>query len=243
MRRLLLHGDQPVRLGSRALEILIALVERPGELVGKNELMARVWPRTFVEDGNLKVQVAGLRRALGDRRGSNRYLATNSRAGLSLCRSGSPHRGAKSGAAGRRSAHAQSASASHARDRPQRQGGALPAQLLRCRFITIVGPGGIGKSTVALAVAEGLIEGYDHGVRFVDLAQIRDPLQVLGALVDALGLEIRSDDPIPELIAPLQGKAMLLVLDNCEHVIETTAPLAARILKGRPGRPDPGDQP
>jgi DNA-binding winged helix-turn-helix (wHTH) protein len=73
-RRLLLHGDQPVRLGSRALEILIALVERPGELVGKNELMARVWPRTFVEEGNLKVQVAGLRRALGDRRGSNRYL-------------------------------------------------------------------------------------------------------------------------------------------------------------------------
>ena len=75
-RRLLLHGDRPVRLGSRALEILIALVERPGELVGKNELIARVWPRTFVEEGNLKVQVADLRRALGDRRGSNRYLAT-----------------------------------------------------------------------------------------------------------------------------------------------------------------------
>ena len=56
-----------------------------------------------------------------------------------------------------------------------------------------------------------------------------------GALVDALGLEIRSDDPIPELIASLQGKAMLLVLDNCEHVIETAAPLAARILRGAPG--------
>ncbi len=67
---------RPVRLGSRALEILIALVERPGELVSKNELMARVWPSTFVEEGNLKVQVAGLRRALGDSRGSNRYLAT-----------------------------------------------------------------------------------------------------------------------------------------------------------------------
>jgi predicted ATPase len=84
--------------------------------------------------------------------------------------------------------------------------GALPAQLPGRRFITIVGPGGIGKSTVALAVAEGLIEGYDHGVRFVDLAQIRDPLQVPGALVDALGLEIRSDDPIPELIASLQAR-------------------------------------
>ena len=71
-RRLLLHGDQPVRLGSRALEILIALVERPGELVTKAELMARAWPSTFVEEGNLKVQVAGLRRALGDSRGGDR---------------------------------------------------------------------------------------------------------------------------------------------------------------------------
>ena len=75
-RRLLLQAGRPVRLGSRALEILIALVEHPGELVSKSELMARVWPDTFVEDGNLKVQVAGLRRALGDSGGSNRYLAT-----------------------------------------------------------------------------------------------------------------------------------------------------------------------
>ena len=75
-RRLLLQGDQRVRLGSRALEILIALVERPGELVTKPELMARVWPSTFVEEGNLKVQVAGLRRALGDSRGNDRYLLT-----------------------------------------------------------------------------------------------------------------------------------------------------------------------
>ena len=63
-----------MRLGSRALEILIALVERPGELVTKTELMARVWPSTFVEEGNLKVQVAGLRPALGDSRGSDRHL-------------------------------------------------------------------------------------------------------------------------------------------------------------------------
>ncbi len=235
MRRLLLHGDQPVRLGSRALEILIALVERPGELVGKNELMARVWPRTFVEDGNLKVQVAGLRRALGDRRGSNRYLATIPGQGYRfvapVVRTGEPSPAPRAAAP---RMHNLPAPVTRVIDRSDRVG-ALPAQLLRCRFITIVGPGGIGKSTVALAVAEGLIEGYDHGVRFVDLAQIRDPLQVLGALVDALGLEIRSDDPIPELIAPLQGKAMLLVLDNCEHVIETTAPLAARILRGAPG--------
>src|ERR1700722_20490150 len=76
-RRLLLFGDEPVRLGSRALDILIVLVERPGELVGKHELMARVWRGTFVEEGNLQVQVGALRRALGDGRGGRRYIATS----------------------------------------------------------------------------------------------------------------------------------------------------------------------
>jgi DNA-binding winged helix-turn-helix (wHTH) protein len=75
-QQLLLRAGRRVHLGSRALEVLVALVGRPGELVGKAELMARVWPDTVVEEGNLKVQVAGLRRALGDGRGGDRYLAT-----------------------------------------------------------------------------------------------------------------------------------------------------------------------
>jgi len=76
-QRLLLEDDNPVRVGSRALDILTALVERPGELVGKLELMARVWRGTFVEEGNLKFQVGALRRALGDGRGGRRYIATS----------------------------------------------------------------------------------------------------------------------------------------------------------------------
>jgi DNA-binding winged helix-turn-helix (wHTH) protein len=75
-QRLLLEGDKPVRLGSRALDILMALVERAGQVVAKNELVARVWPNTFVEEGNLKFQVGELRRTLGDGHGANRYLAT-----------------------------------------------------------------------------------------------------------------------------------------------------------------------
>ena len=73
-QRLLLKAGNPVRVGSRALDILIALVERPGEIVSKTELMARVWPNTFVEDGNLKVHVAALRRTLRDGQDGNRYL-------------------------------------------------------------------------------------------------------------------------------------------------------------------------
>jgi DNA-binding winged helix-turn-helix (wHTH) protein len=73
-QRLLLCADNAVPLGSRALDILIALVERPGELLGKDELMARVWPNTFVEPANLTVHVAALRRALGDGRDGNRFI-------------------------------------------------------------------------------------------------------------------------------------------------------------------------
>src|ERR1700749_1828439 len=75
-RRLLLDGDRPVRLGGRAFDILTALVERPGEVVGKEQLIARAWPQTFVEDANLKIQVSALRRALGDGQAGNRYVVT-----------------------------------------------------------------------------------------------------------------------------------------------------------------------
>src|SRR3989442_13089040 len=75
-QRLLLEGDRPVRLGSRAFDILAALVERAGEVVGKEELIARAWPQTFVEEANLKIQVSALRRALADGQGGHRLIAT-----------------------------------------------------------------------------------------------------------------------------------------------------------------------
>jgi DNA-binding winged helix-turn-helix (wHTH) protein len=75
-QRLLLEGDTPVRLGSRAFDILAALVERAGEVVGKEQLIARAWPQTFVEESNLKIQMSALRRALGDGQRGNRYVLT-----------------------------------------------------------------------------------------------------------------------------------------------------------------------
>src|SRR5689334_9748743 len=73
-RRLLLEAEQPVRLGSRALEILIALAERPAQLLTKNELLARAWPSTHVVEGNLKFQIAAVRRALGDGSDGRRFI-------------------------------------------------------------------------------------------------------------------------------------------------------------------------
>jgi predicted ATPase len=230
-RRVLLEGEKPVRLGSRAFDILVALVERGGELVSKDELMARVWPGIFVDESNLKVQIAGLRRVLGDRRGSNRYLATISGRGYRFV---APVTIAEVLPTPAERAHNLPAPIARMIDRTDAMA-ALAAQLQRHRLVTIVGPGGIGKTTVALAAARGLLGAYEHGIGFVDLAPVVDPRFVPSALADALGPDIGSDHSTRGLIAALRGKPMLLVLDNCEHVIEAAAALAAELLNGAPG--------
>ena len=233
-QRLLLEGDKPGRLGSRALDILIVLVERPGKLVGKDELMARVWRGTFVEEGNLKFQVGALRRALGDGRGGRRYIAT------------SPGQGYRFVAPVTVAEMPWPAVPSPT---PIRRNHNLPARLTRLigradavrriaalierhRLLTIVGPGGIGKTSVALAAAETLINTYEHGAWLIDLAPLADPRLVPSALATVLGFDIRSDDPVPGLVGALRDRRLLLVLDNCEHVIEAAAALAVAILRG-----------
>jgi predicted ATPase/DNA-binding winged helix-turn-helix (wHTH) protein len=233
-RRLLLEGDKPVRLGSRALDILVALVEHPGEVVGKDELMARGRPDTIVEESNLKFQISALRRTLG---GGNRYLVNVPGRGycfvtpVALAEEPTPE-------------EPQTAPTNREHNLPThltRMIGradvvsTLAERLPRQRLITIIGPGGIGKTSVALAVAEALLPAYDQGVWLIDLAPLSNVRLVPSALAAVLGLEIRSEDPLPGLIASQRDKRMLLVLDNCEHVIDVTAALAVGILRGAPG--------
>ena len=93
--QLLLEGETPVRLGSRALDILVALVERAGEVVTKEELVRRVWPNTFVEEGNLRVHIAALRKVLHDGQAGNRYIANIPGRGyrfIAPTHTGGPHR-------------------------------------------------------------------------------------------------------------------------------------------------------
>ena len=236
-QQLLLEGEAPVRLGSRALEILIALVERAGELVSKNELMARVWPDTFVDEGSIKVHVAGLRRALGDGQPGRRYLANVPGRGYRfvapLTLSEPEERPVQRSPAAVR-AHNLPISQSRAVGRAKVIG-LLLDRLPRQRFITIVGAGGIGKTTVALALAGALLPTYEDGVRFVDLAPVNEPQYVPNALGTTLGLAVHSEDAIPLLIEFLRGKQVLIVLDSCEHAIEATAALAERLLAEVPG--------
>ena len=155
-QRLLVEGEQPVRLGSRAFDILAALVERAGEVIEKEELIARTWPRTFVEEGNLKIQVRALRRALGDGQGGHRYIVAVPGRGYSFvapvrreeqARAPLPLTIAPVGM------HNLPLTVTRMIGRED-AAAALLLQLLGERLMTIVGPGGIGKTTVALAVAE-----------------------------------------------------------------------------------------
>ena len=118
----------------------------------------------------------------------------------------------------------------------------LSAQLSRDRCLTIVGPGGIGKTSVALAAARELIANYAHGVWLIDFAPIGETLLVPTALASVLGIEIKTEEPLRELIATLKNRQMLLVLDNCEHVVAAAANLAAGILKRCSRCPGPRNQ-
>lgn len=235
-RQLLLEDETPVRLGSRSLEILTALVERGGELVSKNELMTRVWPDTVVDENSLRVHIASLRRALGDGQPGRRYVTNIPGRGyrfvapVDLSESDGMH-APKSTETGR--AHNLPISQARAVGRGNTIG-ALLDQLPSRRLITIVGAGGIGKTTVALELAEALLQAYEDGVWFVDLAPLGDARLVPSTLASALGIAVEAENTVSRLIDLLRHKKMLVVLDSCEHVVAAAAALAEQLLAGVP---------
>jgi len=234
-QRMLSEDGNPVHLGSRALDILAALTERAGETVTKEQLIARAWPDMVVDEGALRVHVAALRRALRDGRGGNRFI-TNI-----------PGRGYSFVAPVRREPGRETA----VRLNPQALGNNLPAQLTRVigrteiiativaravqqRFLTIVGPGGVGKTTVAVAAAGALGDSYSDGVWFVGLGSLQDPALVTSAISAAMGGTPGVGDPLSSLLAWLRDKHALIILDNCEHVINAVAAAAEAMLKAAP---------
>ena len=232
-QHLLLEGDRPVAVGSRALALLSALLERAGEVVSKEDLFARAWPDTFVEEGNLRVHIAALRRALHDGEDGNRYLLTIPGRGYSFV--------APAGSSGMAQQRPPRSSAPH--NLPPPPTGmigrsdvvaALASQMSQRRFLSLVGPGGIGKTTVALAIANEVLPRYRDGAAFIDFVPISDPLLVPGKLASVLGLSISPDDPLSGVLSYLRSKEILLILDNCEHVIEPAASLAEDVFKSAP---------
>ena len=235
--RLLQKHDEVILLGGRALDILIALVERAGEIVTRRQLISLVWPDMTVQDANLRIHIATLRKALEDGRDDARYIVNVPGRGYSFVASVT-----------RRLRHQPSspseAAAGHRLEtlppRLNRMIGRddairiVSAQLMMWRFVSIVGPGGMGKTTVAISVAHALLDGFDGAVCFVDLAALTDASLVPIAVASALGLMVQTQDPIHSLLTFIGGKKMLLVLDNCEHVLDVAAPLAERVVSETP---------
>ena len=236
-RQVLLENEAPVRIGGRSLDILTVLVERPGELVSKSELLSRVWPNTIVEEGNLKVNMAALRRALGDGPGAARYIATVVGRGYRFV---GPVR--SFGSAG--SSFDSDAASTRRHNLPTGTtrifGRADAIETIRrdldeSRLVSIVGAGGIGKTTVALAVAEHAVGLFTDGVWLVDLGLLKDPALTPNAIATAIGAAVNSADMLSVLCEFLRDREILLVLDNCEHIIDAAATCADRILTNTAG--------
>ncbi|MET0282355.1 MAG: winged helix-turn-helix domain-containing protein [Steroidobacteraceae bacterium] len=230
-KRVLLDDRGPVRLGGRAMDLLIALVERAGETVGKNELLHRAWASSVVEDNTLRVHIAAVRRLLGEGHRGERYIINVAGRGYSFVAPVTRlnQRAAVAPAAVGEAALPHLTTRVLGRDEDIKS---VLKLLLVHRLVTVLGPGGIGKTTVALAVAERLANETDTKVRFVDLSGVTDAAMVPGAIAAAVGLSTASEDPIQALIEFLQGSTTLLIFDNCEHVIVEAARVVERLLRG-----------
>jgi predicted ATPase len=217
------------------MDILLILLEHAGEVVSKQTLIAGVWPKSVVEDINLRVHMAALRKALGDGQAGQRYIITVAQRGYSFVAPYSlEHIEHPPGSA---------ASVPSGHNLPVRRTrmigrqslvDSLVVQLSRQRFITLVGPGGIGKTTVALRVAEQLIGRYRDGIRLLDLAPINDPAMITVHLATLLELSLHDAEPMSGLAAFLRDRQMLLVIDNCEHLVDAIALLSESLLRAAP---------
>jgi predicted ATPase/DNA-binding winged helix-turn-helix (wHTH) protein len=229
--RTLRRDGQVLPLGGRALDILIYLADRPGEVIAKQELIDHVWSNVSVGEGSLRVHIAAIRKALGDGRFGNRYIANIKARGYSFVGAVVP----VAGGTERRS------------DGPRHQG-RLPARPLMMigretvvgevsdklrdeRFVTLLGPGGIGKTTIALAVGRAASEQFGERACFVDLESLTDSGHVAGVVATSLGLALKSNDPASELVDLIRSRRLLIILDSCEHVIEAVASLADQLCR------------
>jgi predicted ATPase/DNA-binding winged helix-turn-helix (wHTH) protein len=230
-RQQLICGEEAVRVGSRSLELLIALVERPGELVTKRELIERAWPDTFVEEGNLKVNMAALRRALGDATSAAQYITTVVGRGYRFI---APVRRCE--AAGQDVAVVKDPRVGNLPGNPMCLTGRADAvsAILRDLSVTdllsVVGPGGVGKTAIALAVAEQAASSARDGAWFVDFTRLDPTRSVARHIADALGVPRGGRDALDELCDHLRGRELLLLLDGCEPVVAAVAETVDRLL-------------
>ena len=234
LERCLKKADEVVPLGARAFDILATLVGCAGEVVGKAELIARVWPDVTVDEGSLRVHLSALRKALGDGQFGRKYVANVQGRGYSFVAPVTRQ------AAGDRKPGAPVYGSNLPAALPDMVGRDAVVSQIRSRLgaerlITILGTGGIGKTMVALAVGHKASDDFPGAVVFADLSVLASREQIATTLASAMGLTVQTGDAEEALLAFLRARRALLILDSCEHLIEQAAQVADRILHCAPG--------
>jgi len=237
-QRALLRDGRPVRLPSRAWEILKILTQRAGELISKRELMQRAWSGLLVEESTLRVHIAKLRRILEDGKDGVRYVECVTGVGyrfvarVSQVLEDDPLPVARWTAAGGPQSSPIVASRLVGRDAVI---DSMRKWLRHRRLVTIVGPGGVGKSVVAAAAAQSLRSGFFSSCVTVDVAHVADPGLLGGCIAAAVGATPTSPGSEAAIAAGLEGRRTLVLLDNCEHRIQPVAGLVDELRASAPG--------
>ncbi|MER2263590.1 winged helix-turn-helix domain-containing protein [Methylobacterium oxalidis] len=231
-RQLLTHDGNPVRIGARALDILTLLLQHPGEVVTKEDLVNFVWPRMFVHEGNLKVNVASLRSALAEKEPHTVYIATVVGRGYRFVAAVEPDEASEGvlGASNGTTLPELPLVVGRLDDLPK-----IVDKLLSSRSVTVVGPGGVGKTTIAVVAAHQVAKHYKHGAHFVDFSTLGEPQYVPMAIASGLGVGVNVSDPISAVVTFLRDQNLLLILDNCEHLISAISSAVTRILDAAAG--------
>ena len=241
LRRQLLADNRPVELGARAFDVLMALIEAQGTVVSKDALLERAWPDRIVEENNLAIQILALRKALGAERGLIRTVFGRGYQFTGEIRVVSPSPDVE-----------RTPVTPEPTPMPARPLTNLPETISELigrdvqlgeildltaseRLITLTGAGGIGKTRLGFEAARRQLPRFADGVWAAELAPLSDPDLVPVCVATALGIELASDTASPQSVAnALRSKQIMLVLDNCEHVIDAAARMAEALLRANP---------
>ncbi|WP_445682537.1 ATP-binding protein [Radicibacter daui] len=241
--RLLTRDGRPVALGGRSFDLLVALVEQAGKVLSKRELLERVWPDVVVEDGSLRFHMVALRRSLGDGIDGSRYIATQVGVGYAFVFPVQPVAAAGSQAMPAPAPIRPQAAVLAAPPLPTRMAHVLGrdgdidflvGRLGEKQLFTIVGAAGVGKTTLAVEIGYRMLDVFSGKVCFIDLGALEEASLVASAVANALRIPVLGEDPATVLLGHIRRERLLLIFDNCEHLIGEVATIAERIAQAAP---------
>ncbi|MFS2112016.1 winged helix-turn-helix domain-containing protein [Sphingomonas sp. Sphisp140] len=237
--RLLTKHGEPVEIGGRSFDLLVVLTEQPGRVLSKRELLKRVWSDVVVEDGSLRFHMAGLRKLLGDGTDGARYIATQVGVGYAFVapieRQGgtAPRRPADESIKPPVSTTNLPARLPHLIGR-ERDVEFLVERVTDTPLFSIVGAAGVGKTSLAIEIGHRLAPAFTDQVAFVDFSMLENMAVVPSMIAGAMGIAVQSEDPLAVILGHIRDRPFLLILDNCEHVIEPVAAIVERIVEEAP---------